>query len=288
VPDATKVLVTEEEAAGWVFAPEACAEIELLDIIAACVPDPVANSVANPDLDCELVSDLDCELETAFEIEDEPLHVRDEEGLLEKEAELVLVLVLETVWVDEGVIELEIDLDLVMDWLLVPPLVEEGDAPVDRVGVGEEDLLPLTLPDLLLELLTEWLLVLEGLLVLVRLLLLVPLVLRVSELMFGRLIVTVSSVTDALPARARPFNTTLALIVMEVVARIVPSNTEKAPSVAELPTAQKTLRDWVPLMRTTWLAEAVMTVVSAWKIKTALKSPPPSRVTAPVIPIEPP
>jgi hypothetical protein len=60
------------------------------------------------------------------------------------------------------------------------------------------------------------------------------------------------------------------------------------PSVAELPTCQMTLLDWAPLIRATWLAEAVVSVEPAWKTKTAFGSPPPSRVTVPVSPIEEP
>ena len=45
------------------------------------------------------------------------------------------------------------------------------------------------------------------------------------------------------------------------------------PSVAELPTCQKTLADWAPLSRFTPLPDAVMRVDAALKTKTASGSP---------------
>ena len=58
------------------------------------------------------------------------------------------------------------------------------------------------------------------------------------------------------------------------------------PSVAELPTCQKTLQDWAPLIRLTWLPDAVVSDEPAWKTKTAFGLPPPSSVSAPVSPID--
>ena len=95
-----------------------------------------------------------------------------------------------------------------------------------------------------------------------------------------------SSVTAPFSARARPSTVTPWVTVMLVRARIVPANVEPVPSVAELPTCQKTLHDWAPLIRLTTLDEAVMRVDPAWKTKTELGSPPPSRVTVPVRPID--
>ena len=63
---------------------------------------------------------------------------------------------------------------------------------------------------------------------------------------------------------------------------MLPTKTEPVPSVAELPTCQKTLHGWAPLMRFTWLADAVISVEAAWKMKTALGSPWASSVSAPV------
>ena len=55
---------------------------------------------------------------------------------------------------------------------------------------------------------------------------------------------------------------------------IVPRNVEPVPSVAELPTCQKTLQACAPLIRLTVLADAVVSVEPAWKTKTAFGSPP--------------
>ena len=55
---------------------------------------------------------------------------------------------------------------------------------------------------------------------------------------------------------------------------MVPSKVEPVPSVAELPTCQKTLQAWAPLMRLTVLPEAVMSVEPAWKTNSALGSRP--------------
>ena len=49
---------------------------------------------------------------------------------------------------------------------------------------------------------------------------------------------------------------------------------EPVPRVAELPTCQNTLQAWAPLVRMTLLAESVMSVEGAWKMKTAFGSPP--------------
>ena len=67
---------------------------------------------------------------------------------------------------------------------------------------------------------------------------------------------------------------------------IVPRKVEPVPSVAELPTCQKTLQAWAPLIRLTLLADAVVSVEPAWKTKTAFGLPPPLSVSAPVRPIE--
>jgi hypothetical protein len=53
------------------------------------------------------------------------------------------------------------------------------------------------------------------------------------------------------------------------------------PKVAELPTVQKTLQACAEPMSTMELFEAVVSDVPAWKMKTALGSPPPSRVNVP-------
>jgi hypothetical protein len=79
-------------------------------------------------------------------------------------------------------------------------------------------------------------------------------------------------VTVPFRASARPFTCTPSAIVMDVRARIVPTNVEPEPSVAELVTCQKTLQGWAPLMKLTELDEAVTRSDVAWKIQTELGS----------------
>ncbi len=74
--------------------------------------------------------------------------------------------------------------------------------------------------------------------------------------------------------------------VIDVRARMLPANVELVPSVAELPICQKTLQGEAPLIRTTRLAEAVVSVEPTWNTQTALGSPPASRVSVPVSPME--
>jgi hypothetical protein len=71
--------------------------------------------------------------------------------------------------------------------------------------------------------------------------------------------------------------------VIDVRARMVPTKVEPTPRVAELPTCQKTLHAWAPLMSTTLLLGEVMSVKPAWKMKTALGSPWASSVSGPVM-----
>ena len=97
-------------------------------------------------------------------------------------------------------------------------------------------------------------------------------------------IVLLSRVTAPFRARRRPSTIAPVVAVMEVNARMVPTNDEWVPSVAELPTCQKTLQAWAPLMSPTRLLDAVMIVLPAWKMKTLLGSPWASRVSVPVIP----
>ena len=56
---------------------------------------------------------------------------------------------------------------------------------------------------------------------------------------------------------------------------------ELVPSVAELPTLQKTLQAWAPFMRVIVLPVEVIRVDAAWKMKIAFPSPCPSRVNIP-------
>ena len=98
----------------------------------------------------------------------------------------------------------------------------------------------------------------------------------------GRATVSVSRVTAPLRANRRPSMVTPVLTVILVSARIDPRKTDPTPSVAELPTCQKTLHDWVPFTNWTTLDDAVMSVEPAWKTNTAAGSPPASRVNVPV------
>src|ERR1035437_2773957 len=72
--------------------------------------------------------------------------------------------------------------------------------------------------------------------------------------------VLVSKVTAPLRASIRPDAVALVLSVIEVSASIVPNRFELVPRVAELPTCQKQLHACAPLMSTTLLLEAVMSV----------------------------
>ena len=62
----------------------------------------------------------------------------------------------------------------------------------------------------------------------------------------GTVTVSLSSVTAPSRASARPWIVTPAPTVIDVWARIEPRSSELAPSVAELPTCQKTLQAWAP------------------------------------------
>ncbi|OGY96820.1 MAG: hypothetical protein A2128_02845 [Candidatus Liptonbacteria bacterium GWC1_60_9] len=73
----------------------------------------------------------------------------------------------------------------------------------------------------------------------------------------------------------------------EVKARMFPLKVEFVPSVAELPTCQKTLQAWAPFMRLTLLLFDVISVEAALKTKTASGSPWASSVRVPAIPNSP-
>ena len=70
-----------------------------------------------------------------------------------------------------------------------------------------------------------------------------------------------SNVTAPFRARDRPVNAALLFSVMDCCARMVPSNSEPVPSVAEVPTCQKMLLACAPLIKFTLLPDAVMSVV---------------------------
>ena len=95
----------------------------------------------------------------------------------------------------------------------------------------------------------------------------------------------VSNVTAPFRASALPFSVAPLVNVMEARAITFPVIVVPVPSVAELPTCQKTFLAWAPPMRLT-LPAAVVSVDPIWKMKTAFGSPLPSRVRFPVIPSE--
>src|ERR1700759_3117107 len=68
---------------------------------------------------------------------------------------------------------------------------------------------------------------------------------------------------------------------IDVKARIVPWKVVPELSVAELPTCQKTLQAWAPLVRRTAVPVSVPREEPAWKMKTAFGSPCASRVSDP-------
>ena len=70
--------------------------------------------------------------------------------------------------------------------------------------------------------------------------------------------------------------------VMLVRARILPAKLVPVPSVAELPTCQKTLHSWAPLISVTVLPDAVMSVELVWKMNTEFGFPAPSSTSGPV------
>ena len=99
--------------------------------------------------------------------------------------------------------------------------------------------------------------------------------------------VLVSNVTAPLSANTLPSTLAPVVNVIDVKAKMFPTKIEPVPIVAELPTCQKTLQAWAPLMRLTTLFEAVVSVLAgAWKIKIELGLFWPLRVRVPVNPSE--
>jgi hypothetical protein len=92
-----------------------------------------------------------------------------------------------------------------------------------------------------------------------------------------------SNLTEALRAISRPATVVPVPAVTEVKARMEPTNVEPTPRTAELPTCQKTLHGFAPLVNSTWLLTAVMSVEPAWKMNTAAGSPWPLRLSVPVM-----
>ena len=82
-----------------------------------------------------------------------------------------------------------------------------------------------------------------------------------------------SMVTAPVRANARPSSVAPVVIVIEAKARMLPLKTELVPSVAELPTCQKTLAALAPPVRMTWRPTVVVRVDAIWKMNTAFASP---------------
>ena len=99
--------------------------------------------------------------------------------------------------------------------------------------------------------------------------------------------VSVSKVTASVRASARPWTVTPVVTVTAAKARMLPANTESVPRVAELPTCQKTLHSWAPLMSETVLLDAVVSDESVWKMNTVVGSPAPSSTSGPLRPSAP-
>jgi hypothetical protein len=77
----------------------------------------------------------------------------------------------------------------------------------------------------------------------------------------GALMVLLSKVTAPFRARALPWMVAPVLSEIEERAKIFPANRVVVPRVAELPTCQNTLEAWAPLIRTTLLPAAVVSVL---------------------------
>jgi hypothetical protein len=123
-------------------------------------------------------------------------------------------------------------------------------------------------------------------LVVVVVALVVVVVVEVARRQVGTVIVLSSIVTAPPSASARPLMVAPVSSVIEAVARIVPAKLVVVPSVAELPTCQKTLHACAPFSRVTELDDAVVRVDPASKMKTESGLPAPFRVTAPVNPMD--
>ena len=104
----------------------------------------------------------------------------------------------------------------------------------------------------------------------------------VVELHIGRETLLVFNVTAPVCANKLPFTFAPLFRVMDVRARIFPTNVVVVPRVAELPTCQNTLQSEPPLITLTTALLAVVSVLPIRKMKTELGSPWASRVTVPV------
>ena len=99
----------------------------------------------------------------------------------------------------------------------------------------------------------------------------------------GTVISVLFNVTAPFLARSLPLTVEPPSSVIEVRARMVPVKEVVVPSVAELPTCQKTLQAWAPPVRVIVASVAVVRVEPAWKIQ--MSEALPLRVSVPVTPI---
>jgi hypothetical protein len=99
-----------------------------------------------------------------------------------------------------------------------------------------------------------------------------------------RLMRLLSSVTAPFRASTRPRTVVPVFTLIEVSARIVPTNVVFVSRVAELPTCQNTLQGFAPLISRTVLFGAVISVDCALKMNTESEDPCPSSVRVPVSP----
>ena len=98
----------------------------------------------------------------------------------------------------------------------------------------------------------------------------------------GLVIALSSNVTAPFRAKALPDRLALVLSEMDARASMFPANEVEVPSVAELPTCQKTLAGAALLIRDTALPLAVVSVLPIWKINSALALPRALSVSVPV------
>jgi hypothetical protein len=96
--------------------------------------------------------------------------------------------------------------------------------------------------------------------------------------------VLLSRVTAPFMAKSLPLTEAPVIRVIEVIAMTVPAKALELSRVAELPTTQNTFPACAPLTSATELPAAVISVLVAWKMKTAPLSPAASRVRVPVSP----
>ena len=92
--------------------------------------------------------------------------------------------------------------------------------------------------------------------------------------------VFVSRVTAPARARRRPSTVAAVFAVIDCRAMTVPWNCASVPSVAELPTCQKTLQEFAPPVMTIDVAEPMIRVDAAWNTHTERALP--SRVRMPL------